>query len=626
MNFFKKLKLSFLSVVFIILLPITILIASGMAVLNYSQSYNNILDELNKKLLTISSITASFIDGDDHIIIAKPRQMKAFSYDTRRNELYALGQDDILYNINIVAGAAIKVENINLETYKINDITINSLNSVLYATTSNKQLISVRLDGADQNVKVLTVLDFDVQGIAYDSDNDLIYVSSNKNLYKVQNNESILVKNFENKLNSLNFEKGFLYGVNRAEDSLFSINLEKNKYEIIKTDDFPVDGNNIYALAINEKNFYAGNQHLMIYDRTEKTTSHEDFARLYRDETSKRYQRYIKPMNEIKVALNLTYHYTFNLLYGDKENNTIYIFDVNEGNEYTPIGSYDFMDHEDLLGAEDVMLRDKSYIGDVKLWEKWGLLKVAYAGIKDKAGKVVAVAGTDIDITIIKAKTHKALIYSITIGLIALVLTVLASYYIAIKIIKPIEKLKTSALKIAAGKYDEKVLIKSPSELSILSNEFNYMSDQLTNKIKNFKSYSIEVKQRKLTQILCKRLEHLNQSKKLKVEFDDSVEYKKPKSIILLNDVYYVFCAKELIHSNIEKSQKIALMTDILSRLVKAEESMSTFNDMFDLESFVSINISQKIVHNFILNSEESFSNLKEIKINNINICSGEEK
>ncbi len=626
MNFFKKLKLSFLSVVFIILLPITILIASGMAVLNYSQSYNNILDGLNKKLLTISSITASFIDGDDHIIIAKPRQMKAFAYDKRRNELYAIGQDNILYNINIVAGAAIKVQNINLQAYEINDITINSLNSVLYATTSNKQIISVNLDDDNQKVREIKLLDFDVQGIAYDSANEHIYVSSNKDLYKVQNNESILVHNFEHKLNSLNFENGFLYGINRVEDSIFSINLEKNKYDLIKIDNFPVDGNSLYALGVNEKNFYAGNQHLMIYDRKEKTTSHEDFARLYRDETSAMYQKYIKPMNEIKVALNLTYHYTLNLLYGDEENNTVYIFDVNEGNEYTPIGSYDFMDHEDLLGAEDVMLRDKSYIGDVKLWEKWGLLKVAYAGIKNKEGKVVAVAGTDIDITIIKAKTHKALIYSITIGLIALVLTVLASYYIAIKIIKPIEKLKTSALKIAAGKYDEKVLIESPSELSTLSNEFNYMSDQLTNKIKNFKSYSIEVKNRKLSQILCTKLENLNQSKTLEVKFNDQIEDNKAKAILLLNDVYYIFCSKELIKSNVEKSQQIALMTDILSRLVKQGESMSTFNEMFVLESFSSVNIGEQIVHNFLENSKQRFTNLKEIKIDNISICSGEEK
>jgi len=624
MNFFKKLKLSFLSVVFIILLPITILIASGMAVLNYSQSYNNILDELNKKLLTISSITASFIDGDDHVIIAKPRQMKAFAYDKRRNELYAIGQDNILYNISIVAGAAIKVQNINLEAYEINDITINSLNSVLYATTSNKELISVNLDDNNQKVNVIKILDFDIEGIAYDSATDHIYVSSNKSLYKVQTNENILVQNFENNLNSLNFENGFLYGINRVKDSIFSIDLENNKYKLIKTDNFPVEGNSLYALGINEKNFYAGNQHLMIYDRKEKTTSHEDFARLYRDETSKRYQKYIKPMTDIKVALNLTYHYTLNLLYGDEENNTVYIFDVNEGNEYTPIGSYDFMDHEDLLGAEDVMLRDKSYIGDVKLWEKWGLLKVAYAGIKDKAGKVVAVAGTDIDITIIKAKTHKALIYSITIGLIALVLTVLASYYIAIKIIKPIEKLKTSALKIAAGKYDEKVVIDSPSELSNLSQEFNYMSDQLTNKIKNFKSYSIDVKQRKLTQILCKKLEGLNQGQKLKVKFDE--EDNKPKAVLLLNDVYYIFCSNEYINSNIEKSQQIALMTDILSRLAKQGESMATFNEIFTLESFISINMGKKTVHNYLGHSEQSFSHIKEIKINNISICSGEEK
>jgi len=626
MNFFKKLKLSFLSVVFIILLPITILIASGMAVINYSQSYNNILDELNKKLLTISSVTASFIDGDDHIIIAKPKQMKAFAYDNRRNKLYAIGKDNSLYFINEVAGAAIKVENINLQEYEINDITVNSSNSVLYAVTSSKKLLSVNLDEGNPNVNLVQSLDFEVQGIAYDSNNELIYVSSNKSLYKIQDYKTVFLQKFDHNLSALNFEKGNLYGVNRNEESLFSINLKNKKYETLEIENFPVEGNNLYSLAVNEKNFYAGNKHLMIYDRKEKTTSHEDFARLYRDETSERYQKYIKPMTEIKVALNLTYHYTLNLLYGDEENNTVYIFDVNEGNEYTPIGSYDFMDHEDLMGAEDVMLRDKSYIGDVKLWEKWGLLKVAYAGIKDKEGKVVAVAGTDIDITIIKEKTHKALIYSITIGLIALVLTVLASYYIAIKIIKPIEKLKTSALKIAAGKYDEKVIIQSPSELSTLSDEFNYMSEQLTNKLKNFKTYSIEVKERKLSQVLCKKLEGLSQDKKLNIKFDTSNTDNNAKAIIMIGEVYYIFCSEENFNSDIEKSQQIAIMSDVLIRTVKFNESLYTFMEIFSLQSFVTVDIVKKTVNDYCAKKESSFTDFKEIKINNISICSGEEK
>ncbi len=282
---------------------------------------------------------------------------------------------------------------------------------------------------------------------------------------------------------SLNLENGLIYGVNRDLDSIFTINLKTLKYEDVKVKDFPVESSSLHMLAMNKNEFFSGSQHLMVHNRAKVSTSHEEFARLYRDETSPKYKKHIEPMTKIKVALGLTYHYTFNLLYDHPENNSFYIFDVNEGNEYTPIGSYDSMDDDDLRGAENVMLRDDSYIGDVKLWEKWGLLKVAYAGIKNKDGKVVAVTGTDVDISIIKEKTHEATVHSITIGIFALVLSILAFYYIAIKIIEPINILKLSALKIAAGKYDEKVEIKSPLELTELSSDFNYMSDQLTNRI-----------------------------------------------------------------------------------------------------------------------------------------------
>ena len=126
--------------------------------------------------------------------------------------------------------------------------------------------------------------------------------------------------------------------------------------------------------------------------------------------------------------------------------------------------------------------------------------------------------------------------------------------------------------------------------------------------------------------VRCKKLENINGYKKLKIEFDELIEYKKPKAILLINDDYYIFCSRELIGANIERSQKIALMTDILSRLAKQEESVSVFSEMFDLESFASINVSKKIVYNFLLNSEDSYTDLKKIKIDNINICVGEEK
>lgn len=70
MDILKKIKYSFLSVVLVILLPIMTLIVVVMAIMNYQQAYDSILEGFNKKLLSISSVSASFIDGADHRTIA----------------------------------------------------------------------------------------------------------------------------------------------------------------------------------------------------------------------------------------------------------------------------------------------------------------------------------------------------------------------------------------------------------------------------------------------------------------------------------------------------------------------------------------------------------------------------
>lgn len=621
MDFLRKIKLSFVSVVFIILLPAIILIASGMAILNYQQSYDSILEGINKKLLSISSVTASFIDGDDHEILAKPKNMTSFAYDKTLKKLYAVDKNSVLYYINTNKGAGKELDVEVLAGYHINDISVDDKNSILYAITSTNELLSLDLNKQNTVVELEQVFEFELNGLVYDSKNKLFYISSKNRLYEIQKDKTTLLKEYEDDLHSLNIENGIIYGVNRNLDSIFTITLKNLNYKNVKTKDFPVESSKLHLLAMNKKNFFAGSNHLMIHDREKLQTSHEDFARLYRDETSSKYKKHIEPMTKIKVALGLTYHYTFNLIYNHPENNSFYIFDVNEGNEYTPIGSYDSMDRDDLLGAEDVLLRDKSYIGEVKLWDKWGLLKVAYAGIKNKEGKIVAVAGTDIDISIIKAKTHEALIHSITIGIVALVLSILAFYYIAIKILKPITVLKTSALKIAAGKYDEKVEIKSPLELTELSTDFNNMSDQLTNRIKNFKQYGAEVKDKKLNKKLFKKLFLISHVQNVKITVEDLENAINPHGIISFNNKYYAWVAKEKFDTPLEMCQKSAIMADALKHLLKENESTDIFMDVFELEQFICIDIEKNSIDDLIGKTKLGNCNkISPIKVGEMNI------
>lgn len=619
MNFFSKLKLSFLSIVFIILIPITIIISISMAILNYHQSYEHILEGLNKKILSSAAITASFINGDDHKFLAIPKQMKAFTHDNKEDILYAVDTNNNLYTIHKKLGAAIEVKDINLQQYQISDISINSQKQILYLSTQN-ELLSV-----DLNTKIITVLkqfSFDIKGLVYDLNKDSFFVSSVNSLYSFKSNKVTKLHDFETTLYSLNIVDKTLYGVDRDSNKIFSIDLKNYAMKHLELKNINIDSSKIYHLAMDESSFYSGDQHLMIYDRKTEKLEHEDFARLYRDESSEKYKKHIEPMTEIKLALDLTYHYTFNLLYGDDENNCYYIFDVHEGNEYNPIGSYDSMDHDDLIGAEEVMLRDKPYVGDIKLWEKWGLLKVAYAGIKDSEGKLVAVTGADIDISIIKAKTHDALIYSITIGIFTLIISIFASYFIARKIVGPINTLKRSALKIAAGQYEEKIHIKSPIELATLSRGFNHMSDQLTMELSNFKTYSMEIRDRNIYKKLQKKLYSLTNIEDLNIGIHKIDDISKPYGAIYYNDSYYVWSNNEIIDDELEVTQQSALMTNLLTHIIKADESIDTFSDMFPLELFVVIDTHHHTITNVLEKSEKSYdtSIMNTITIGNFNL------
>lgn len=615
MNYLRNLKLSFLGIVFLVFIPSIILISISLAVLNYKQSYSFILNEIDNKLLSISSITASFIDGDEYKIVLAAKQMKAYTYDNKNDILYSIDQLNRLNFIVKKSGAARLVKDIDTKAYEINDISIDEANNIIYAVTKKNMLISINL----QTKKISEIKKFDIKlnGIAFINQNEMFLTSENI-LYKLKNQEIIKIKEYEVQLDSLNYQDEKIYGVDRASDQYFEIEPSTLKLSISKIDEYPYETTALYSLAVGKDKIYMGNDHLVVESKKDKSLEHESFARMFRDEGLIEYKKYHEPMTKIKLALNLTYHYTLNLLYGDDKKNTYYIFDVHEGNEYSPIGSYDYMDHDDLIGAENVIYRDKAYVGEVKLWEKWGLLKVAYAGIIDSTGKVVGIAGTDVDISFIKSKTHEALVHSISIGLLTLVLSIIASYYIALKIIDPIEKLKSSALKIAAGKYDKKVFIKSPIELAELSDEFNYMSEQLTSEIKNFKNYTFEIKQRQENEKLEKKFYALNYFKDKNIELTGIDSFKNAYGVAFFDNIYYIWSAKQKFDSKIDASRKSAVMNDMLTRLLKTKQEIELFKEISQLESFIKLDTHNKKVYNILDGTKQDLNriiDMGEIKV-----------
>ena len=83
------------------------------------------------------------------------------------------------------------------------------------------------------------------------------------------------------------------------------------------------------------------------------------------------------------------------------------------------------------------------------------------------------------------------LVISISLGLTLLLLSFFA-YLFERRITIPIQRLNSSALSIAAGKYGEKIQLKGPKELAELSNTLNIMSECLYENINRLKEKSLQ--------------------------------------------------------------------------------------------------------------------------------------
>ncbi len=505
MRLFKLLDLNLQNIVFLILVPIITLTIAFMAWFNYNEMYETILNGFNKKLTAISSTTGSFIDGDEHQKLAKAKDLKALAYDFKKKILYGVDENNQLLKIDLEDGAGSLLMKFDLN---IRDLTYNPKNGYLYASTDKNKIIFIDVD--KKKYDTFMKIKDDIFGLVYIEKDNTFFATTENNLLKIYRKNRTIKELVElkQKVDSLtyNTNERVLYGVIRDTKEILNIDINTLNISKILFKNFPTNSSDLYTIEFNDNKLFGGNRHLMLYNLSTRVIEYENFARGFRDEKNDIYKKYITSMNKIKLKTGLTYHYTQELIYGKEDANCLYIFDVHEGNEYTPIGSEDVMDEEDILGAENVILRGKIYISKIKKWEQWGLLKVSFAPIMNSNGEVKGIAGADVNMEIIREKTREALIHSIIIGVIALIIGIVASYFIAKKIIEPITKLKYGALKIAAGRYGDKVFINAPKELEDLSNEFNNMSEELKNRIINLNQYNSNTKLHRREQELLREL------------------------------------------------------------------------------------------------------------------------
>ena len=213
------------------------------------------------------------------------------------------------------------------------------------------------------------------------------------------------------------------------------------------------------------------------------------------DEMSEVYQKYIRPMKLILKKTNMTYLYS--QILSDKKPYCFYILDSSEREDHTAIGEKDKLPIADYLGAENVINYGIVHIGDVQSTENWGLIKVSYAPIYNEDGSITAMAGADINLTIIKHKIRIALFAVSLLVLIAL----LGLGYIALvfskKLTRPVDILKDGALMVAAGLYNHRISIDEPVEFNKLARAFNKIAETINASLKDLAKANSEIEERK---------------------------------------------------------------------------------------------------------------------------------
>lgn len=166
------------------------------------------------------------------------------------------------------------------------------------------------------------------------------------------------------------------------------------------------------------------------------------------EENGPEYLRAVLPMRRILRELDITYLYT-QVLGGSKD--VIYVLDASVGDDHSPIGAEDDLPPETLAGIRRATTQDKVHLSPIEFQQQWGLLKTVAAPVRDANGRIVATAGADVNVSLIRIATQNALFISVVIGMVSLLACALVTFYTVRRIAEPLDRLRQEALRIAGG-------------------------------------------------------------------------------------------------------------------------------------------------------------------------------
>lgn len=216
----------------------------------------------------------------------------------------------------------------------------------------------------------------------------------------------------------------------------------------------------------------------------------EDFGAVF-DAEAPYFTTHRDALRELRRQTGLTYLYTQVYLGGDR---IYYLLDGTDGDDWTPPGSADTLPDSSIIGVRDAQTFGTLFVTDLLEWDNWGLIKAAYAPIRDREGNIVAMVGADVESTIIRTKTRRALFSVLLIGALTIAVSILVALKISRTLTRPIDEIRDAALGIAAGDRPTKPLRASLREVDLLATTLDRLNRRLEEQQREADGYESRLK------------------------------------------------------------------------------------------------------------------------------------
>lgn len=455
----------------LILLSLTVVLAVATAIWGavvYNSIYDLILRGFDQKLLALAGGAAEFTDGDGHAAYQRPREIvqllpgpapQLWGWDASRGELVAIDPAD---------GGALPLPTPTLPAPP-RSIAWDAAGGGLVALSADGLTVHASLD-AGHIFSAPDPLPQPADQLL--SGDGQAWLRRGTELEPLTAGSPALTLAEAVSTLALAPPPARFFGIAASDGALLSFGADG---ALLQRRPLSQEDLRVRTLASVDGVLYAAGSSLLRIDPVDGSVA-EDFSPGWYSEQDPWFAQLVPSYRRTREASGLTFLYTEVYLGGDQIR---YIMDGSLGDDHSPPGYLDVVPPDSINDVAQAQTRGQGFVSDIREWEEWGLIKVSGEPIYDSHGRVVAIAGADVDIGVIREKTRYALFAVIFVGAGLLLFASSVSYRVSQGLTRPLREIKDSALRIAAGYHGSRVAWSSNDEIGQLAQSLDALSTRL---------------------------------------------------------------------------------------------------------------------------------------------------